>query len=79
MVILGTKWPSITSTWSRVAPPRTAALASSARRAKSADKMDGAISIKASPRVLLSLGILARAAKTQGEPQEGVAHDNIPL
>src|SRR5271165_5638051 len=46
MVMLGTKCPSITSTWRTVAPPCIAALASSARRAKSADKMEGAISIK---------------------------------
>jgi len=46
MVRLGTKCPSITSQWITVAPPRTAALAASARRAKSADRMDGANSIK---------------------------------
>src|SRR5438477_9707119 len=45
MVMLGTKWPSITSTCSSVPPPASAARASSARRAKSADKIDGASSI----------------------------------
>src|SRR5579871_3806927 len=47
MVMLGTKCPSMTSTCSRVAPPRMAAWQSSARWAKSADRMEGAISIKA--------------------------------
>src|SRR5919112_839328 len=44
MVMLGTKWPSITSTWTSVAPPRSAASISAPRRAKSADKIEGAIS-----------------------------------
>jgi hypothetical protein len=40
-VRLGTKWLSMTSTWSQSAP--STALASSARRAKSADRMLGLI------------------------------------
>ena len=36
--MLGTKWPSITSTWTTPAPPRSAAAISSPRRAKSADE-----------------------------------------
>src|SRR5271169_6071551 len=46
MVKFGTKWPSITSQWMTVAPPRTAASAASPKWAKSADNMDGASSIK---------------------------------
>src|SRR5438876_10539979 len=52
MVMLGTKWPSITSTCSSVPPPASAARASSAKRAKSADKMDGASSIMQSTAIL---------------------------
>src|SRR5205823_7214954 len=50
MVMLGTKWPSITSTCSSVPPPCSAACASSARRAKSADKIEGASSITGSSK-----------------------------
>src|SRR5262249_50364545 len=46
MVMFGTKWPSITSTWTRVAPPSATACTLSARCAKSADKMEGASSTK---------------------------------
>src|SRR4029453_12270815 len=42
-VRLGTKWPSITSTWTRPAPPRSAAAISSAQRPKSAERMEGAM------------------------------------
>src|SRR5271157_1335410 len=45
MVKLGTKWPSITSRWSILAPPRSTRAMSSARRAKSADRIEGTISI----------------------------------
>src|ERR1035437_9793371 len=45
MVILGTKWPSMTSTCSMVAPAGSTRATSSARRAKSADRIDGTISI----------------------------------
>src|SRR5579872_255299 len=44
-VILGTKCPSITSTWIIVPPPSAALATWSARYAKSADKIDGASSI----------------------------------
>src|SRR5438874_2170319 len=50
MVMLGTKWPSMTSTCSREAPPSATACTCSARRAKSADKMEGANSITVAPR-----------------------------
>src|ERR1019366_315456 len=73
IVILGTKCPSITSTWRRVAPPRTASLASSARRAKSADNMDGAISIKTK---LLSGAFHQILAREEGRPY---ARWRVPL
>src|ERR1019366_291492 len=73
IVILGTKWPSMTSTWRRVAPPRTASLASSARRAKSADNMDGAISIKTK---LLSGAFHQILAREEGRPY---ARWRVPL
>src|SRR5450759_1171941 len=43
--MFGTKCPSMTSTCSKRAPPRSTLATSSPRRAKSADRMDGAISI----------------------------------
>src|SRR5262245_64289444 len=45
MVKLGTKCPSITSTWIRSAPAASTRPISSARRAKSAARIDGAICI----------------------------------
>ena len=56
MVMLGTKFPSITSTWSTVAPPSTTAFIWSARWAKSADSIEGASSIK----MIVSHGKLLR-------------------
>src|SRR4029077_1464214 len=44
MEILGTKWPSITSTCSRETPPRSTARMASPRHAKSAARIDGATS-----------------------------------
>ena len=44
-VMLGTKWPSITSTWMRPAPDWAASCTCSPRRAKSAERIDGTISI----------------------------------
>ena len=43
MVMLGTKWPSITSTWIQSAPAASIARTSSPSRAKSADRIEGAI------------------------------------
>src|SRR5262245_49205268 len=43
MVRLGTKWPSITSTWCQSAPAASIPASSSARRAKSAESSDGAM------------------------------------
>src|ERR1035438_3619646 len=45
IVRLSTKWPSMTSRCSMVAPPRSTRAISSAKRAKSADRIDGTISI----------------------------------
>src|SRR5215471_17107929 len=47
MVMLGTKRPSITSTWIQSAPAMSTARTSSPRRAKSADSIDGATSMEA--------------------------------
>src|SRR5437588_997230 len=44
-VIFGTKCPSITSTWSTVPPPSSAAFASSPSRAKFAERIEGASSM----------------------------------
>src|SRR6058998_2753647 len=43
IVRLGTKWPSITSMWSRSAPASDASRTWSPRRSKRADKIEGAI------------------------------------
>ena len=43
MLRLGTKWPSITSTWMRSAPAASTSRTSSPSREKSAERMDGAI------------------------------------
>src|SRR6186713_3260343 len=43
IVRLGTKWPSITSTWIQSAPAASIARISSPRRAKSADNIEGAM------------------------------------
>src|SRR6266481_2320377 len=47
MVMLGTKRPSITSTWIQSAPAASTARTSSPRRVKSADSTDGAMSMEA--------------------------------
>src|SRR6478672_12866126 len=43
MLRLGTKWPSITSTWMRFAPAASTVRTSSPRREKSAERIEGAI------------------------------------
>ena len=43
--IFGTKWPSITSIWSQSAPPFSTRFSSSARREKSAESMEGEMSM----------------------------------
>src|SRR5580692_11539720 len=42
ILMFGTKWPSMTSTWIRSAPARSASRTWSPRRAKSAARMEGA-------------------------------------
>src|ERR1700730_16496269 len=49
MVMLGTKRPSITSTWIQSAPAVSTARTSSPNRAKSADKTEGAMMIDGVP------------------------------
>src|SRR3990167_6058967 len=49
IVRLGTKWPSITSTWSRSAPPASTRAMASPSAAKSAERMLGAILIMPPP------------------------------
>src|SRR2546430_4165842 len=46
IVRFGTKWPSITSKWTIVPPPLSAAWTSSARWAKSAERIEGASSTR---------------------------------
>src|SRR5436309_4949948 len=53
IVIFGTKCPSITSQWSTVPPPSSAAFASSPSRAKFAESIDGASSMVMGPGPLL--------------------------
>src|SRR4051812_5557173 len=43
-LMFGTKWPSITSRWRKSAPPRSTSVICAASFAKSADKIEGAIS-----------------------------------
>src|SRR5437899_1743406 len=58
MVMLGTKCPSITSTWIQSAPAASTARTSSPNRVKSADRTDGAtrIGCMVAPRLALSRG-----------------------
>jgi len=46
IVRLGTKCPSITSTWMKSAPPASTVRIASPRHAKSAERIDGAIRIE---------------------------------
>src|SRR5882724_6502164 len=72
MVIFGTKWPSITSTWRTLAPPSTTACASVPRRAKSADRMEGASSI-------ISLQLATRACSASSGPILSIERSRIVL
>src|SRR5579864_9693686 len=58
MEILGTKWPSITSTWITAAPADSTARTCSPKTAKFAAKMDGAIS--SGRRVMKSIEIVTQ-------------------
>src|SRR5690242_19602383 len=56
IVMLGTKWPSITSKCRILAPPRSTAPICSPSLVKSADKIDGAISMFLLCIVIVDLG-----------------------
>ena len=58
IVMLGTKWPSMTSTWIRRAPASITVAISSPRRPKSADRIDG-VTQALVQYVVLSLGLTA--------------------
>src|SRR5271165_2924047 len=58
IVRLGTKCPSIMSTWMTLAPPSPAAHTCSPSRAKSAERMDGASSINPGPQNLARMQLL---------------------
>src|SRR5437879_4284523 len=66
-VRLGTKWPSITSTWIRSAPAATASLTCSLRRPMSAERIEGTMSIW--------LKSLSLALSPAGRGESGVAVD----
>src|SRR5580700_5423243 len=68
MVMLGTKRPSITSTWIQSAPAVSTARTSSPNRAKSADRIEGAMMIDGIP----SRG-LTRSASMEALP-DLIAH-----
>src|SRR5262249_28841205 len=57
-----TKWPSITSTWTRFAPPCSLSTTCSPSRAKSADRIDGATT---------TIGISLRYATLPATPCSG--------
>src|ERR1051326_5321416 len=61
MVMLGTKWPSITSTWIQSAPAASTARTSSPSLAKFAERIEGAI----------SSGRIAGSGKAFGEHGDG--------
>src|SRR5437762_2320348 len=79
--MLGTKWPSMTSTWSQSAPAAITARTSSARRPKSAESNDGAIVRRTAgaeagggrPRRLGAAGLRATADADGVEGVEAVA------
>src|SRR5512141_635450 len=70
MVMFGTKRPSITSTWTTSAPAASTARISSARRPKSAERMDGAMRMGSdmARRILVDAGHAERI-----EPVRAVA------
>src|SRR5688572_24030932 len=51
--MLGTKWPSMTSIWMKSAPASLTASTSSPNRAKSADRIDGAMRISLALRFVM--------------------------
>src|SRR5947209_13371157 len=79
MLMFGTKWPSITSTWMRSAPAFSASATCAPSRAKSADRIDGASLI-----ALLLIRILAacvgwaESARPTGRGLVGLADSAHP-
>src|SRR2546423_5647951 len=71
MVMFGTKWPSITSTWIQSAPARVTASTSSPSRLKSADRIEGATSVMAArrypPAARLSTQLVSFTKRLAGE------------
>src|SRR5450759_135816 len=72
IVMLGTKWPSITSTCSKDAPPSNTAWTCSPSRAKSADNIDGANSITPHPP-------FGKSAEVYYSPARAVSLDSLPF
>src|ERR1035441_577350 len=74
MVILGTKWPSMTSRWSMEAPPRSTDAISPASRAKSADRIEGTISTICGLFRFYHSGIEAIPRVAPRKTEHGVQH-----
>ena len=55
MVMFGTKWPSMTSTWMRSAPAASASRTCSPRRVKSAARIDGANGLRLVRHIVVPL------------------------
>src|SRR5687768_7565038 len=73
MVMLGTKWPSMTSTWTQSAPAASMARTSSPRRAKSDARMDGAMMTGlAMPSLSAMRALLPVAGRGQGLQDPGL-------
>src|SRR5438874_9121740 len=68
MVRLGTKWLSMTSKWIQSAPAARTRVTSSPRRAKSAERIDGAIRYmtRAFRELCFRASVLASARRQQG-------------
>src|SRR5208282_4263108 len=73
MEMLGTKCPSITSTWSSSAPPFSMARTASPRAAKSAARMEGAIS--SGGLIGRTHAILAQASSSQLQVYDRAGND----
>src|SRR5438105_593607 len=73
MVRLGTKCPSITSMWMKSAPALSTASTSAPSRAKSADKIDGAM------RILLAMHKASARFRESRQGKKDVEVDSAPL
>src|ERR1700728_1520716 len=74
MVRFWTKWPSITSRCSMVAPPRSTCAICSPNRAKSAARIDGTISTICGILRFYHSGEKAVAGVAPGNPLHGLDH-----